>query len=255
MGLPDSLWLIVMFTIVFLLVGTVIICKLLYYMPFANLYYKLHSHYDICPIFTKPPPTYESYDGINDAYGNGRINALISEYIMLGIVVFFILFSIIGYLSYGIFDSWIEATIGLSINSVVSEEVFRFVTSTPIEGFGFLILAPQLVMSPYTDYVLMVVLFSRKKTPPLNGDANIKSLTDYLSFETIGNNFVYGTTFVVAFYLSAKIISMLIFGKTFVFSHNIYITSACIAFSITFLLACRSITLSEMFKDTQTSIQ
>ena len=251
MAFPDSLWLIVMFTILFLLVGTAIIRKCFYYIPFANLYYKLNSHYAICPIFAKPPPTYEKYDGINNTYGNGRINALISEYIMLSIVLFFILFSAIGFLSYGIFGSWIEVTLGITIDSVVSSEVFHFVTSTPIEGFVFLILMSQLAMSPYADYVLMVVLFTHKNTPPLFGDVKIKSLTDHISFETIGNNFFYGTTFVSSFYLSAKIISMLLFGKSFVFAHNIYITSACLAFSIAFILACRSITLSEMFVKTQ----
>lgn len=254
MSLSDTLLILLGFTAIFLLVGTAVIYTIiLHWLPFGKIYLKLKSHYnEKCPIFTTPPPTYETYDEINKEYGTGRINAIISEYFLFAIMAVFILFTIIGYFLSNVFGLWLEGTIGITINPVVSKELFNLIMKIEplLIGIGFFIIAPQLIMNPYLNYLLMQVLFNRQTTPPLHDGAKANCLTNYLSLDTVWRNLVYGAPCMMFFYFSAKIITVIVFGVTFVSEYNVYVTSACLAFSITFLLACRSIALSEMFPTT-----
>ena len=249
MGFPDTSLIIIGFTIVFLLVGTVVINKIFSKLPFAKIYFRLRSHYkDSCSIFTVPPPTYEKYGEINKIYKNGRTNAIICEYFLfLVVVVFIFLISISYLLSNDILGALLGDTIGVIINPMLDKETIFIISDTPFEGVIFFIMAPQLIINPYFDYLLMKVLFNSNKIPPLFDDKKFNELTNYIDNERIWTNFIYGTPCLIIFYVSAKIILFTIFGTAVILEHEIYITSGCLAFSITFMAACRSITLSEMF--------
>ncbi|MCK4796455.1 MAG: hypothetical protein KAT05_03690 [Spirochaetes bacterium] len=252
MSLIDTSLIIIGLTVVFLAVGTAIISKLMNKLPFANIYHKLKSHYNKhCPIFAEPPPSYEKNYKINKAYGNGRINAIISEYFLFAIMIVFTFFMVISYLlSNDLLGSWLEVKMGVIINPVVSKEIFNLIMYTPpLEGILFFIIAPQLILNPYLNYLLMRLLFVRKIIPPLRGDVNLSSLTDYLSIDVVWRNFFYGSSCIVLFYFSAKILFVIFLGAMFVSKYSIYVAGTCLAFSITFLLACRVISLSEMFSN------
>lgn len=248
----DTSVIIIGTTLIFLLVGTAVIYKFINILPFAKMYRRLRSHYkDHCPIFTTPPPTYEAFDKINKEYGQGRINAIISEYFLFAVVVVFMFFTVISYFLYSeIFGSWLVAKIGVTINPLVGKEIFNLIIYTPpFEGIIFFILAPQLIINPYLNYFLMRVLFVGHKIPPLYDNGKFSSLTDYISLDLFWRNFIYGSPCIVLFYLSAKIILVIIFGLMFVSIYSIYVTGVCLAFSITFMLACRAIALLEMFSE------
>lgn len=252
MSFFNTFAIIIVITVVFLLVGTAAIYKLMDKLPFAKMYRRLHSHYkEHCPIFTTPPPSYEIYEKINKVYGIGRINAIISEYFLLAIMVVFMFFMAISYLlSHDILGSFLEVKVGVTINPVVGKEIFDLIIYTPpLEGIIFFIIAPQLVINPYLDYFLMKLLFVRRIRPPLHGDVKFSSLTDYTSLEVLWRNLIYGSACTIIFYFSAKIIFVVFLGAMFVSKYSIYVTGACLAFSLTFMLACRAIALSEMFSE------
>ena len=252
MSFPDTIAIILGINAIFLLVGTAVIYKLMNKLPFAKIYRRLHSHYkENCPIFTAPPPSYESYKEINKVYGNGRINAIISEYFLLAILIVFMFFMVISYLlSHDMLGSLLEVKAGVTINPVVGKEIFDIIVYTPpLEGIMFFIIAPQLTINPYMNYLLMKLLFVRRIRPPLHGDVKLSSLTDYISLEVFWRNLIYGSSCTVIFYFSAKIIFVVFLGAMFVSKYSIYVTGACLAFSITFMLACRAIALSEMFSE------
>lgn len=253
MGYPDTLGIILVFTVVGLLVGTSILTKLLIRLPSAEMYLRLQSHYtNQCMIFTTPPPSYENYGGINKVYGKGRLNSLIFEYIMFSIMIVFIIFAIVSFLlSYDILGSWLESTRGIIINPVVGIEIFHFVMQTPAEGIIFFILAPQFVINPYFNYLLMKVQFFSQKSPALRDGVKLNSLTDYMSMEGFWRNFIYGTSSIASFYFGAKIILLIILGMAFMVEQSDLIMGVCLAFSITFMVTCRSISLEEMFQKTK----
>lgn len=235
----------IIFFCIFLLLLTAVIFVILKKLPFARIYHRLSIHYkEKCNIFAIPPIGYEST--INKTYGYGRINAIIIEYFLFLGVVVFISTALI----------WtVLLNIGLtSINNIQiyaadGYQLAVLIMNTKLALLLFLIIIPHLVMNPITDSILVSLIVPHHKVIDSVDWKKFFPNLKYISLETIYDNFKSATIPTLFFYLSFKIYILIIAGKLFILENIFSINVLSIMFILAILLSCRSVALSEMFKD------